>query len=776
MRQISKSVFLVITIIAVVIFTLSVTGLRSSYGDRTTNIINGAHQVPRGFGLENKAVMNFQLNSDVEADMNFSAIKKVIEKRLEYSSVIEYEVYPDYWNNGFSIVLPLDSEVSGNIGVLGQVVAAQGLFELREGSDVDEDGHPVGITENVVLTSEHIDYVRPMTATESLQGTIYYLQIELNRTGKNILTERAKQMLAEVPEEEAESVYFSLWINDTLHDYYSATGIVNARSLTSFSDSGMGYSMQEATVLAISLTGGYMPVPLRLVDIYADHSSAYAGDNTLYILITAFLVLLAAAGVFLIIRYKGIGAAGFSSIVLLQGILFLFATAFYGDVSKMQFSTASFGGFAVIILLSTLVIVRDGEAAASAVKNGISPNKAIASAFENSLTSSIVLYSSMTLAGLLIMDIFKRTGGISASLLKFFFERFSTRRYNIIYDFGRLMFIGGIAGLLIMVVIYRVMVRSAMSFRSLSNISLSSRITGRDFGIPSKKFIYIIIAAVVIAAGSFLSFTAGFGRSMENSGGYVLTARITRDYSYEDVTRDEINRYILGFFEPGAELSEGEFATYYYEMISVYSEDPITIEPKDLIAGVNEKYEGYLTEDSGAVYFLQKSFTYDNVNTFMISFAILILAAFILVLVTMGLKCSLIAVSGMVINALLDISMMVFLRIPGSSVIFTAVAVSVVIGFIMSLYNISVYNNVVAKTRKTNRKAVFNDTVNSIVVDSSVYSSVLLSAAAGFTVIGLIFSANSSWYIFTAVLFLSLLLPQFFSTFILPGLYETDLK
>ena len=773
MKQISKTLFIVVAILSVLLFVVSITGLRSSYGDRTTNIINGAHMVPRGFGLENNAVIYMQLDSESDVELNFSYLKKVLEKRLEFSSVLEYEVYPDIENNAFSIVLPLDSSVGGNLGVLGQALVAPGKFELREGAEIDEDGNPTGISENVVLTNEHIDYVRPMTASGGLQGTVYYLDIELTREGRKILTERARQMIANSPDENPDELYFTVWINDKAQDYFSAPAMDGAKVIASFSDSDSGYSMEDMTLLSISLTGGYLNVPLRLYDIIADHDAAYLGDNTSTLLVIAFAGILAVVGVILILRYKGIGLAGFTAILGMYGIIFLFITNFYGDYTKNQITTATFGGLLIVLLFATILIIKDGEAVLTAIKSGVAQNKAYADTFENNLTPSVVAYSAMAFAGFFLMDIFKRAGGVTSQLVKLVLKDFSNRRFTIIGNFGWLLMIAGIFGVIMMVFIYRLLVRSTMSLSKGKTLALPKKMNSKDFSIISKKWIYIAIVAVIIVAGSFLALTVGFGSSMENTGGHIMTARFTAKYDFETNSREEIYNDILSYFDNGSKITGGEYSNYYYEIISVHSPTPIDINVEEFSAAMNEKYEGLLVEGYTEVYNLQKSFSFDEIYNFMILLAAVVILGIALVAITMGIRSALIAGIGLVVNSILTLSVMVFIRIPAGNAIFSGVAVSVIAGFIYSIFNLSTYNNVSSRSKKTNRFKALNDASNSNAVTACIYSIILTIGIAVFAVVGLIMGASIQWYSYSAILFLSLLLPQFYSTFIIPGVYVT---
>ncbi|MCL1831022.1 MAG: hypothetical protein FWG21_06290, partial [Oscillospiraceae bacterium] len=529
---------------------------------------------------------------------------------------------------------------------------------------------------------------------------------------------------------------------------------------------------EEVTTLSISLTGGHMDVPMRLYDIVYDHNSPYAGDNTQLLLIIAFVAALVITGTILIIRYRAIGLAGFTAMIGMFGIINLFLTNFYGNPGKMQITTATYGAFMILLVFSAYLVIRDGEAVVRAMKSGTVQNKAVTDVYENSMVPTVISYSAMAISGVFILDLFKRASGYSSRIIQLIFSSFTNRRLAILDNLGRFLLIGGIFGAIMMILIYRLLLRSVLSINQFKTIPQPKRLEElKEYKIPAKGMTYILIAAAVIIAGSFLLVTVGFGNSMENSGGYLLTARINPDYSYEEYSRKQIHNDILSHFPSGSYLEEGEFNNYYYEIWTVYSPTKISLDIEDFYESIEEVHEGLLTEDSIFIYDLQKSYSFNEVNIYLICFAVMLVLAFVIVLVTMGVKCAIISTLGMVVNSMFMLSATVFLRIPANSVIFTSTAVAAVSGFLLTINNLSDYNSTISKSRRTNRKRVAQQLSNLNAVNSCIFSIVLTGIAVLFVAAGLVFKANTRWYIFSLLTYLSLLLPLYYSTFILPGIY-----
>ena len=297
----------------------------------------------------------------------------------------------------------------------------------------------------------------------------------------------------------------------------------------------------------------------------------------------------------------------------------------------------------------------------------------------------------------------------------------------------------------------------------------------KNYNIPKKKWIYLFIELIVVITGITFLITTGFSKSIESDGGWMLTARISGDFNFGEMSsREEVYNYLKSFFNTDAKLKEGEYSEGAYEIISIYTDEPILISAEDFTEAVNEKYEGLLSDDWTRVHNLTPAYTLKHLPAAAIIFSVSVVLAFIGLWIAMDLKCSILTVAGMVINAFAVLAVITLLRIPVSSVVFTAVGTGVVSGFIISIFILNRLNDASSTSlRRTGVSVdeIVEDTINSSARSACIFSIFITLIIVCFVIAGVIFSANISWYTYSVMLFIALLIPQYYSIFILPGFY-----
>lgn len=462
MKQTGKSFFISISIICLTIFCVGFLGVSSTYGDITTDIINGIHLVPRGNGFTEDVTLIIALDSESDSELDFDVLKNVYERRLTLSSAVEFEVYPDTEGKSFFITIPYDKTVKENMSFYGTILTIDGLFELREGSETDDDGNPVGITENVILSNEHIKLVRPMVYSESTQGNIFYLEIELNSEGRKIMNRRAQEVINAADEEE--TVYFSAWIDGDLVDYYAASQLLDAKKITAFSSSSSGYSLEEVTTLSIAVSGGKLGAPLRVNKIIINNNSGFAGEKSFSLVLYSFGTALLLIGAALIIRYKLAGLCGFISILGCLGLLFLVLTRFYGDPTVMQLTNAVFSSILIILISGIANVIYQCETIRNSELRNSALGKTLGEGLRTNQNAIFASYCGLFIIGLLMSDIFKRTGGLATTVITWIVPLYSADKYFVLGHFGTLICIGALFSILTVLLANRLMISSLLSY------------------------------------------------------------------------------------------------------------------------------------------------------------------------------------------------------------------------------------------------------------------------------------------------------------------------
>ena len=459
MKPIGRLVFVITACLFIALFILGFFGISTTYGDITTNVINGVGLVSKGFGFEKNISMYLGVDPELGVEPDYDAVKRIYERRLALSSVVEYEVFPDTQNRGFRVDVPYDVNAGGDFSLIGRILLLQGRFELREG--VEQDGGESA----VILTNEHIKQVQPMIYASSAQSYVFYLEIELTPAGAEIARQKAEQLLA--LEQDGEAAYMSAWIDGVLHDFYSASQMTDPGVLTVFSNLETGYTMEDVTVLSIAMTGGDVGVPVSMSKIVVDKDGGFAKDSSSALAFTAFAFALLLIGAALIFRYRIAGLCGFISLLGCLGLMLFVLTGFYIDPITIRLTAATFGAFALVLIFGVAVVVGDAENVMAQIKSGVALNRALDSGYGKNLTPAVVGYTGLFAVGLILSDLFKRDGGFSTAALNWVIPSFSVNRYFILGQFGTMLLAGAVFSLLTVVLMNRLMVKSLLGFSFL---------------------------------------------------------------------------------------------------------------------------------------------------------------------------------------------------------------------------------------------------------------------------------------------------------------------
>ena len=121
---------------------------------------------------------------------NYEKCKSIIEKRLNYLNVEDYNLSLDTQNGTITLQIPEDSETDHTVSNILQI----SKFEIRDSED----------SSNVFITNDNIKDISSAYNTDQ-NGTIVYLQIAFNKEGTNKLKELSTGEYATKPEDESEN-------------------------------------------------------------------------------------------------------------------------------------------------------------------------------------------------------------------------------------------------------------------------------------------------------------------------------------------------------------------------------------------------------------------------------------------------------------------------------------------------------------------------------------------------------------------------------------------
>lgn len=132
-----------------------------------------------------------KVNSDESLNLeNYEKCKSIIEKRLNFLNVEDYNLSLDVQNGTITLQIPENSETDHTVSNILQV----SKFEIRDSED----------SSNVFITNDNIKDISSVYNTDQ-NGTTVYLQILLNKEGTNKLKEISTGEYATKPEDESQN-------------------------------------------------------------------------------------------------------------------------------------------------------------------------------------------------------------------------------------------------------------------------------------------------------------------------------------------------------------------------------------------------------------------------------------------------------------------------------------------------------------------------------------------------------------------------------------------
>lgn len=234
---------------------------------------------------------------------NFEECVEIIESRLSDAGVSEYLVRLDEDTGSITVALPEDENTD---------TAVQYIYTTGEFTIEDEDG-------NVLLDNSNLASVEIGYGTVSTVGTTVYLTFEFNDDSVETLKDISNTYIT-TEDEDGEEVEYTVTLNidgtslvETSFDEEISDGVLALTLGTATDDDTLAEYLEEATNIATLLNSGKLPI-----EYTASQNRYLKTDVELQdFLIPAIVigVILLAAFIVLIVKYKKIGLLGIISFV-----------------------------------------------------------------------------------------------------------------------------------------------------------------------------------------------------------------------------------------------------------------------------------------------------------------------------------------------------------------------------------------------------------------------------------------------------------------------------
>lgn len=450
MKRVGKPVFFVVAILMVVFLVLSLTGISTTYGDRTDVYIKGGNDIRWGIDIRGGVDVTFTPPEEVDAtETQMKAAEAVIKQRLVTLHITDSEVYTDYDKGRIIVRFPWkEGETDFDPQAAIEELGATARLTFREGSDTDEGGLPTG---KIVLEGKDVAEATPYYDS---QNGGYGVSLELNDSGKEAFAEATARLA------ESKGV-ISIWMDDTM---ISAPTVQTAITDGKASITG-SFTADTVQTLANQINSGALPFKLE-VNSYStiDPTLGTGARDSMVIAGAVAFVLIA---IFMICLYR---LPGVVAVFALMGQLALSVAAVSGFFPFLSSFTLTLPGIAGIILAIGMGVdanVITAERIKEEIRSGKSIDGAIELGYQRAFTAILDGNMTVVIVSIILMGAFGPPSSLFAKLLTPIFFMCGPAPAGTVYSFGYTLLIGVIGNFVFGILCSKLMLKSISRFKAL---------------------------------------------------------------------------------------------------------------------------------------------------------------------------------------------------------------------------------------------------------------------------------------------------------------------
>lgn len=521
--KITKPVFFVVFFLIIAFTVLSTMGVKTYNGDIKNHYIWGIDDIRWGIDIRGGVNVTFGVPEDyakenavTEDDLN--AAKSIMETRLVSKNINDYDVFVDLATNAIIVQFPWQSDdTSFDPEQAVKEIGETALLTFREKYETDSEGLPTGDTETVILTGA--DVQRAQAGYDS-KNDEYIVHLEFKDSGKEKFADATGRLVGE---------QISIWMDDVC----ISSPNVNERIADGSCQISGSFTAESAQDLANKINGGALPFKLDIKSLST--ISPILGTGARDAMALAGLIAFVLIAVFMIIYYR---LPGFVAVVSLTGQvagMFAAITGFFAFNSASSLTLPGIAGIILSIGMGVDANVISAERIKEELKAGRTIDGALKNGFSRGFTAILDSNLTVIIVALILMAVFGTWFGASTE--------------GTIYSFGYTLLAGVIMNFIMACWATRLMTVALSKFKCFRKPALYG-VSGKDmpvsdvekgkdtvrnievkaktnFDFVSKRKIFVIISAVVIAATVARTFIIGVAVDIRFKGGTMIT------YSYE---------------------------------------------------------------------------------------------------------------------------------------------------------------------------------------------------------------------------------------------------
>ncbi len=537
-KTIGKPWFFISAVLVILFTVFSFFGLDNYHGDIRDLWIKGAEDIRWGIDVSGgvEAIFSPDMSTEDITDSDMDSAKQIIETRMLYNNITDYEVFTDYDNHQIIVRFPWQSDdesydPTAAIAELGETA----LLTFYKGTDN---------TGTVVLQGaadiESASY-GGLYQDESGTSQGYAVSLNLTNSGAAKFATATKEAMSAT---DTAGKTISIYMDEVLLSAPTVnTVITDGKAVIT----GMA-TADEALDLAEKINAGSLPFALTVDDSKLQVISPTLGEEALNVMLIAGIIAFILICIVMIVLYRLPGVIACISLAGQVGGMIACVTGFFPGTDSFTLTLPGVAGIILSIGFGVDANVITAERIKEEFRRGKSIDGAIARGYSDAFSSIFDGNVTSVIVALVLLAAFGAPDSILGKVFSFMFPFLSSSVTGNIYSFGYTLITGVIFNFVMGVFFSRLMTMSISRFKFLRKPWLYGAVKeGRshkplmfdkfDFVAFLKKS--VIIVAVVFIVGAVLTGIMGVGFDINFAGGSRFT------YSYDgDVDIDTVKATI----------------------------------------------------------------------------------------------------------------------------------------------------------------------------------------------------------------------------------------
>lgn len=465
MKRVPKPVFFLVVLVTLVFTVLSITGIRTSYGDVTTTIIKGVNEIRWGIDIRGGVDVTFTPPEGTDATSEqLEAAAQVMRQRLVTLNITDYEVYTDDASDRVIVRFPWradEEEFDAESAI--QELGDTAVLTFREGMETDSEGNPSGETaDSIILEGKDVNRAEAVyTQIDENSSPQWVVRLELNDSGREAFYE------ATARQAQQDNGCISIWMDNEM---ISAPQVETAIDSNECIISGSNFTAESAEELANKINGGALPFKLETENYSTINPTLGMGARDAMILsgIIAFVLIC----IFMVVLYRLPGVIACIALAGQVGFMLAALTGFFPSLNSFTLTIPGIAGIILSIGIGVDANIITAERIKEEINSGKSIDGAIELGYKRAFTAIFDGNITNVVVAIILMGTFGPPDSIFAQIMSPLLMMFPASTEGAIYSFGYTLLIGVVANFLFGVLASKYMMKPVSRFKCCRNPKL----------------------------------------------------------------------------------------------------------------------------------------------------------------------------------------------------------------------------------------------------------------------------------------------------------------